>query len=246
MFLNQIGLDFGPSEDFLSQDRWNADGYCENLDALILNDRILLGDRFYRENRWRQPTDKRSTSDLAIMQLLKLRYFLDINPQRALQRGREKAAEIEAFTTHFKGDTVKDPRFCFTLRGWSEVTEIESVLFVYRSPEEIVKSIQKRERLPRCLAYQLWRRHIESFLIISKHVPTHFVSFNDFFDPQNQILAMQSCFDFAQKPYHTDDARNALNSVMNPDLKHYNDQSERQYAPKTQRLIQQLQALKHP
>src|SRR5690349_11398424 len=41
--LSAIGLDFGKPELLVPPDEWNPRGYYENVDVLVLNDKIALG-----------------------------------------------------------------------------------------------------------------------------------------------------------------------------------------------------------
>jgi hypothetical protein len=239
-FLARIGLDFGPEDDFVSQDQWNADGYFENLDVTLLNDRILLGDTFYREDRWRLPPGELRTSDWLVMNLLKVRYFLDISEARARKRTREKAEEIRALVDRFPGNTAKDPRFCYTLGGWREAIKVDGVLFVFREPEEVINSIRKRVKLPPRLGRILWERHIRSFLSQLGDTPVAVVRFHDFFQEATALPALKTCFAFAGRPFEEGRAHAMLDQVLNRKLRHFTVKTHPKYPAEMQALIDRV------
>ena len=95
--------------------------------------------------------------------------------------------EISALNDCYKGQYVKDPRFCLTINNWDTNKDIEKIFFIFRNPSAVAGSINRREKLPVSYAYNYWLYHIEGFLTRApKDRPIYFFNFDHFLSAEKQ------------------------------------------------------------
>jgi hypothetical protein len=200
--LHELGLDLGDHAQMYATDEWNAAGYFENLAVMILNDRIVLGDRFYAEAfRTNAPQDRPLLSRL-LMSLARTRYLVLRSTAGVVQRAEHRRGEISRLGRRFRGMVVKDPRFSLTMSAWRKYAGVQRVLYCYRHPREVAMSIRRRDRLPQWLGLRLWAVHVEAFLANAEGLPVTLVNFNRFFDGASApVDELARCFAFAERPY---------------------------------------------
>jgi hypothetical protein len=160
--LNGIGLDFGPSDEFLPTDQWNAKGYFERLDVFRLNTAIITGHRSL-SSHWDTPAHERSRAQKFLMAIVKARYLTMPGQGRIDRRAARVQDRITERSAHLQGLAVKDPRFCLTLSQWSRFGHVSKVLFCHRHPMEVAHSLHTREGIPVALAYRFWAYHVRAF-----------------------------------------------------------------------------------
>jgi hypothetical protein len=160
--LHEIGANFGDTSLLFPADKWNAKGYFENINFIDINNKLILGLKADIDDWLKMPEDglQRKSS---LFRTRKWKYFLfpsidSINRNEIILRNR-----ISTLAKSYSGVFVKDPRFCLTLRAWSRNTDINEIVFIYRSRSEVAKSIRRREGLPLWFGYRFWNYHIENF-----------------------------------------------------------------------------------
>ncbi len=117
----------------------NEDGYWESTSLAAMNDRLLEA---WSSSWWRPPTLVSDSMVSAVSHL-----------------GQEA---LNCFSRVYgaTGNWVwKDPRLTVTLPFWDNVLGDQPVLFVYREPTAVARSIQRRDALTAPQALALWERH---------------------------------------------------------------------------------------
>jgi hypothetical protein len=240
--LHELGMDLGDLAQMYATDEWNAAGYFENLAVMMLNDRIVLGDRFYAEAfRANAPQDRPLRSRL-LMSLARARYLVLRSTAGVARRAEHRRGELGRLGRRFPGMVVKDPRFSLTIGAWRKYADVQRVLYCYRHPREVAMSIRRRDRLPQWLGLRLWAFHVEAFLAGAEGLPVTFVDFNRFFDGASAPAGeLARCFAFAERPYDEATAARVLARVRRGDLKHQTTAAAS--LPETcRRLYEQLNA----
>lgn len=148
--LAESGVDFGDRSQFLEKDRWNTRGYFELRPVIDLNSRLITG-------------IPRTTSRLHAV-LSQCLYMTRPVEARINRRAERHAEDIHRLGTDYSGLTVKDPRFCLTLRAWMTHSKIERIVICLRHPEEVADSLKRRQRIPRGPALRFWAYHIHCLL----------------------------------------------------------------------------------
>ena len=217
----EAGGDFGPREKLLEADSFNAGGYFENVDMLLLNDRIVLGDRFYSDEARLMPLDQKGKYFLrAKMAALKARYLLLDDNAQVARRARTKAAEMRVLGELFADSWVKDPRFSLLLDEWSQNTHIGKVIYIYRHPVEVAQSLKEREHLPLWLGLRTWAYHVSVFLSMYPEDRTVFLDYNRFRNKATVEAEVTRCFEAVSNTDNLDAVLSKFDSVYRPELVH--------------------------
>ena len=148
LVLRELGADFGPADRLYDADRWNANGYLERVDAVDLNSRMITG-------------HARTTSRVAAVRS-QLGYLRMPSAASVAARAQQLESERQVLAGSLDGLFVKDPRFCITLRQWTE--RQAGLIVALRHPSASVASLRKRNRLPEALGHRFWRWHMEQVL----------------------------------------------------------------------------------
>jgi hypothetical protein len=218
--LHELGMDLGDHTEMYATDDWNAAGYFENVEVLMLNDRIVLGDRLYVERyRTSAPADRPWWARL-LMSMARARYLLLRSTTGVQRRAERKRLEIAGLGERYQDIVVKDPRFSLTLNAWRRHATVDRVMYCYRHPVEIAKSLRRRDRLPLRMGLRLWAFHVEAFLAGAEGLPVTFVDYNRFFDASSCGEELARCFAFAGRPFDEDAAESLLARTLRRDLKH--------------------------
>ncbi|MFT4518478.1 MAG: hypothetical protein ACI9JM_000859 [Halioglobus sp.] len=219
--VHEAGADFGPREKLLEADSFNAGGYFENTDVMVLNDRIVLGDFLYSEEARLMPLDQKGKLILrARMAVLKARYLL-LNDNTSIERrARKKSAEMQALDALRADIWVKDPRFSLTLQEWMSNTTIEKVLYIYRHPAEVAHSLKEREHLPLWLGLRTWEYHVRVFLSMYPAQKTVFLDYNQFRNADTAETEVARCFEAVSTSDNLESVLSKFHSVYRPELVH--------------------------
>lgn len=133
-----VGAPMGDPATFYPGDKWNPDGYFEQVEVQGLNMRLVNG-----------PLGRAS-------------YFKLPGRETILRRGRKLEREMRAAAGHFEDCVVKDCRFCVTLPAWQQVdTAFPAVVVCLRHPYHVALSIKRRNKMPIAIGLKLWREHNE-------------------------------------------------------------------------------------
>jgi hypothetical protein len=217
--IGEIGMITGSKESFIPQDEWNQEGYYENAEIVLLNDRLIAGDRLSSTRFHLTPSHRVPIGSRLKMTVGMVGYFFMRNRTPIADRAREKRDQIIALAERYRDTVVKDPRFCLTLGQWKEYAGVDSVVFSFRHPLEVARSLRRRDHLPLRLGFEIWRFHIERFLSDAPGTPMVFVDFNRFFDPGEREEELERCYAFAGKRYDPGEGREILSRVLNRSLK---------------------------
>lgn len=219
--LYELGMDLGDLSEMYATDRWNAEGYFENVSVLMLNERIVLGDALYSERYRTSKPGERPWWSRLLMAAAKSRYLFLRSADGIHARAQQKRAEIESAASRFDSIVVKDPRFSLTLGDWKKFTRVDRVLYSYRHPLEVAQSIRRREKMPLWLGLRLWSFHVEGFLQSAQGTPVVFVDFNAFFDSERRWKEISRCFAFAGRPFNQSAAQTVFSNVLRSDSMHH-------------------------
>lgn len=228
------------SRALVPTDKWNRAGYYEDLEIVILNDKLILGDWFGIEKFRKTPSGERPLWAVVSMAIMKFRYLFlrSIKSICSRQSLYEKAMrEISQGSSDL---FFKDPRFSLTLGVWLNVVPIESVLYSFRHPLEVAQSLKKRENLPLWLGLKIWAFHVETFLAQAENFKVTYVHFNNFFDPELAQEEVKRCFAFAKKKYDPQEGEKILEKILKKDLKRntvINSDISREYFNLYEKLI---------
>ena len=187
--LEYLGADFGDPERFFPADKWNQQGYLENIDILDVNNRSILGDKA-KFDFWLQQPERRLERIINSVSSRKWKYFYFPNINGIHQRAKKYTSSIERLTEDYADKFVKDPRFCLTLKSWLEPGQIRQIVFCFRDPESVAGSIRRRESLPLAFGYRYWLYHVAGFMEqVPGDIPILLVDFDTFFDGETQNAA---------------------------------------------------------
>ena len=150
----EAGGDLGDPNTFYRADKWNVDGYYEQPEIHQINMPLVNGP-------WG-----------------KLSYFRLPSTATILKRSDAKADEIRSVSAKYQGKIVKETRYCLTLPGWlKHGANIENILVCLRSPIQVAKSIQKRNKTLLRHGLELWYIHNQRLLENLDNIPVWFVSY---------------------------------------------------------------------
>jgi hypothetical protein len=187
--LDYLGADFGEPDRFFPADKWNQQGYLENIDIVDLNNRAVLGEKA-KFDYWMQQPAQRVERIINSISSRKWKYFFFPGLDGIYQRAMKYSDSIERFSEEYEGKFVKDPRFCLTLQAWHELGDIQTIVFCFRNPASVAGSIRRRESLPLAFGYRYWLYHVAGFMAQAPgDIPILLVNFDDFFDSDTQHAA---------------------------------------------------------
>lgn len=180
--VQKMGGDFGPEEELIGADRWNQDGYLENVKFVEMNNKLILGLNS-NVKYWAKPETspvKRLASSIISG---KFKYLLFPTSFTIEKRAVRLNSQLGILAERFKNKVIKDPRFSLTLGSWQSRADIEGVIFCFRNPDSVRKSIEKRDLMPNYLANRFWLYHHQLFFdSLEGDRPVLLVNFDDFFN----------------------------------------------------------------
>jgi hypothetical protein len=142
--MDALGFDGGPATSMRPADRFNCDGYREQLPIIELHERVL------RElHGWASaPPPVPSRRDVGKV--------VDLYAAGISQR----------VTQLYRGPWfMKDPRQCLLLPLWQEVRDETDIrIAVFRKPDAVVASLTRRNGYPTALSVALWERYCNELL----------------------------------------------------------------------------------
>ena len=133
-----IGLRLPPEGDLMPGNEGNPDGYWESDSLADFNDRLLL--RW--GHSWRRPPAA-------------------ITPALLEQVADAREPAAAAFAAVFgaePGWVWKDPRLAILLPFWEQVLGVNPVLFPYRAPQAVARSIAHRDGVTYMQGLAVWER----------------------------------------------------------------------------------------
>lgn len=207
---------------FVEADQWNRNGYYEDKEFVILNNSILVGKYAPSSILLNVPPEKRNNFTRALMSISHLNYlFLVLFPGLIHKRAARRSAEMANLANRFKGKYIKDPRFSLLINDWHQFGQIEKVLFCFRNPREVAKSLKRRNYLPLFLGYTLWAFHNRQFLKNIQDLDVVYVNYNNYFDPEKSLDEIKRLYFFLGKEYDREEALAYKRQIIKPELKNH-------------------------
>ncbi len=165
--LAELGVDGGPTETMFPADRFNSDGYWEQIPVVELHDRLLRGLGGFAS----APPDDTANIDPELL--------------------AEATDEIDEFVSGFDRPWfVKDPRQCLLLDVWERTLGRDDlVVLVSRDPDAVVRSLRHRNGYPRDLAAGLWERYTAAVLRAVDGRRCHIVQYEKLLDDPDTVVA---------------------------------------------------------
>ncbi len=203
--LTSYGLHLGNSEDTLGKSIQNERGFWERKDARDLNDDILFS----------QYCDWDCISNFSCNNII------DSEREELVNRARNIHGYLS--NNNSRSYVLKEPRQCLTHSIWDEAIKGNYlILYIFRDPNEVAKSLVKRNNMTMEHALSLWLNYNISALSSIGSKPVIFVSYNEL--SRDPIGKAQNIFKFL-KHYKLnvempDDDR--INEIIDPRLKHHN------------------------
>ena len=158
-FCYEAGADLGDANTFYQPDRWNPDGYFEQPEFHAINMPLINGP-------WG-----------------KLAYFHLPSTNTIMKRASRLSDQIANTAEKYRNKVVKETRFCLTLPAWrAHGASIDGLAICLRHPADVARSLRRRNRIPRSIAYRLWQTHLERLLEHSKDIPRRFVKYENVLD----------------------------------------------------------------
>lgn len=195
--LSLCGLDLGPPDKFLKADAANPLGHFEHRGFLEIDRKLL---KFFKAT-WQEPPGLRPG------------WYLD--PKLAPLR-----AEVEALAATFAGKSPwgwKEPRASLFLPFWKAAIPSMRFVVCIRSPLEVARSLEKRNKTPLRKGASLWYRYMRASIEDTEGCPRLFTFFEDYFDSGSAEIERLLRFCGLQLP--GDNAQ--LNSAIATELRHH-------------------------
>jgi hypothetical protein len=208
--LGLLGVELG-SNMIPAHSEHNAKGHWEHREVVALNDRVLASmERTWHDERglpdgWSKPP----TADAFIGVIKTL-----------LQR--------EFASSPLWG--LKDPRLCRLLPIWLEaITEIGAKSFfilALRHPEEVTRSLARRDGIPKELAYLLWLKYMLEAERASRGHPRIVVSYESLLaDWRKALSPLASCLGL-ELPLSEPKISVRIDDFLSPSLRHFASATE--------------------
>lgn len=170
---HEAGADMGTPETFYRADRWNPRGYYEQPDIHEINMPLINGPWW------------------------KFAYFRLPSSKTILKRGQNYSGQIKAMGEKYRGKIVKETRFCLTLPSWLSCgVEVDKILICIRAPNQVVRSIQKRNFTTLSHGYYLWHLHNERIFQYTEGIPNWIVDYNRVLDQETYEEEMSAALHF--------------------------------------------------
>jgi GT2 family glycosyltransferase/glycosyltransferase involved in cell wall biosynthesis len=134
--LNMMGAYFAAEGISTGANQENPKGFWERRDVRILNDMLLHS----AGADWHRVSD----------------FTLEKIPAAALAKFKTDAGKIILDMDAHRPWFLKEPRFCLLAPLWLDLLEVPVCVIVNRSPIEVARSLQMRNRLPIAVGLALW------------------------------------------------------------------------------------------
>ncbi len=168
------GADLGDPGSFHPGDRWNPEGYFEQLEVLAINRALVHGP-------WG-----------------KLAYFHLPSTRTILKRAATRGERLRRAASDYQGLVVKDTRFCLTLPAWlAHGARVAGVLICLREPIEVARSLSRRNRITVARGLRLWVTHCQRVLENVEGQRLGFVLYHNLLSAEGFLREMRRAFLFA-------------------------------------------------
>ncbi len=141
---------------------------------------------------------------------------------------------------------IKDPRVSRMLPWWLEILSSSGIsprfIFVVRSPDEVYKSLEKRDGFSREKSFMLWLLHYLEAERESRCHPRAFTLFEEFLEnPTGELLKIERQLNL-NYPVPVRDAKECLAGFLSRDLRNHKGNDTRKSGSPIERLAHELQA----
>ena len=217
--LAELGMDVGPRPLLLGADHRNPKGYFENKEILFMNISLLLGDAV-DPHCWEREIDGGTLRpwDRFWMLMAKTRYFT-VSGRSMRNRAARKANEMTALARKYQSVLVNDARFSYTLSTWAQYAPISKVLYCYRHPTNVVRSMREAYGLPVWWGYRYWCERVETFFEQVEGIPLVMVNYDSLFSADTCLAEIKRLYRFMGRRYEDGEATDVLRRVVEPDLR---------------------------
>lgn len=189
-------------QKLLESNSFNPKGYFEGVDVTKLNDSLLLE----MGSNW---DDTRFPTHI---------------PEDLIEKYLPEATKLIerefAYTPIF---AMKDPRFCVTFPVWElalKKLKIDlKIIFPYRNPLEIARSLRQRDGFSHEKSILLWAKHLLLSERYSREYPRHFINYSSFLkDPIRELNEIAEVFSIELDLESMNEIRD---SFLDPTLRHH-------------------------
>ncbi|NQU08194.1 MAG: hypothetical protein HQ583_06495 [Candidatus Abyssubacteria bacterium] len=206
----------GDPEHFYRPDKWNPDGYLEQIEIHAINIPLVNGPWW------------------------KFAYFSLPSTKTIMKRAEKRADQIRQTGIRYKNRVVKEARFCLTLPAWLRYgPRIDGVLVCLREPIQAARSIQKRNFTTIKHALDLWYIHNTRLLENAEGIPTWFVYYNNVLNESLFLQEMKGAFHFFGYELADDELKALRKKCVKPEMNHFPEKPAR-YPHKIEALWEQL------
>lgn len=141
---------------------------------------------------------------------------------------------------------VKDPRVSRMLPWWLQILASAGIsprfIFVVRSPDEVYRSLEKRDGFSREKSFMLWLLHYLEAERESRGHPRAFTLFENFLeDPAGELIKIGQRLGLSY-PVPVKDAKECLAAFLSKDLRNHKGNDTRKSGTQIERLAYELQA----
>ena len=202
--LNSLGLSVG-SGSLMPAHPSNPRGFWESLPLTDLNDRILAN----MGGDWRKPP----------LGILRDHWW----ESEFLNKTRHEATESLRHVFPKKNWIWKDPRNCLTLPFWTKLLSRELLLvYIYRNPLEVWKSLQPRDGFSCKEALALWELYNRVALCNLRGKCVYVVRHRELYEDPCRVVHRLARF-LAQNDFTlSNDSDNAVSRMFDRRLNHWN------------------------
>jgi hypothetical protein len=222
-------LGAGAPRTLAAPDHWNARGYFESARFFSALDKVLASAGSHWDD-WRS-FDPRWVHSAA---------------------AKLHSRNIAALLLEEYGDEalifIKDPRICrlvpFTSMVLAEIDIDPVAIIPVRNPLEVGYSLERRDKFALSKSMLLWLRHVLDAEFYSRHMPRHFLPYDDFLVDWRWHVDR-----FAEKtgvtwPARSGDTDVKVDRFLTPDLRHKTvTPDELKYHPEVGRLVRQTYSI---
>jgi len=211
-----MGVNFGPEEKLIGEDaEVNARGFWEHREIVMLNERLLIA----LGSSWDDIRD------------IDARHF----ESDEIHDIKESIKVI--LNRDFLGSTlwgIKDPRMCKLLPVWVDIFKdirvVPRFIIVCRHPEEVARSLEKRDSISLEKAYALWLSYVLASELFSRDFLRTFVAYDSLLGDWRSI--MEKAFNDLSLPFE-DCLINSdeINEFLSPSLRHMVSERESMNGP---------------
>jgi hypothetical protein len=150
--LNQNGLSLG--KELIQPDTGNPQGYWENLAVYWINERILKKSN----GTWDNPPQQFLSNIYIHLEIMRIFYNRDWNNPHLI---------------------IKDPRMVLTWDVWKKHLKNYQILAVFRNPDSVAKSLNRRDDMKLENGLKLWEIYNQKILDIYKTESMYFLNFDN-------------------------------------------------------------------